>query len=894
MRARLTLLTGQTTSLGLFCALLLVPSSSLFLVKYGATRLPYVYIAVGAAGVLASWGMSRAQRRWTLLQIGLTVLASLLVVVAAGWVLLVAAEATWVTFPLLVLFPLSIPIGLFLVGAQAGRLLDLQQMKAKFSRVVGGFTIGLAVGGLLAAWLVHVTGDIRQLLLLDLVPLAAFAVLLAQTGRRYPAQLHAVPAPIAVTPAASQTLGRGRVTRLVLLVLGYSMASAAATQLLYFIVWDQAAARYPDATHLAAFLGAFGAIMNTISIAFVVLLAGRLLRRFGVRLGLVANPVAVLAVTTVSIVTGAVAGSATTVFFVLVCSAQVADIALTDGTTRTSINATYQALAPAERLAAQTSVEAAGEPAAIAAVGGLVLIFGALGLGIIWLAVAAAVLGVLWLAIAALCHREYGRRLRASLARRDWDPTALLVTDAASRAAVERLLSSADPRDVQLGVDVLTSADPALLGRHIGRLLAHPDAEHRRIGVQAAVAAADPATAPATVPELVQIMRDEAQPADLRVSAAHAIAALGSDLSVLAVVLDDANPELRLTAAMLLTRHDGPLADRGRAVCNAALESTDAVVVAAALSAVTQGPDASYVAGLMTLAARRAGSRSAIGAAVAAHVGLPGCDAAALQRLALTEEQTATRAIQDLGLRRDGASLGVLTELLSGPDRRLARAAGHAIAARGHALEPDLAERLVASESRRAARAAAAGEAITSTSTSTGTGTGTGRAEHLRRALDDEIRACARQARCLVGAAFGNQWLARAVAQLASSADGDRALAVETLELELGRRTAAQLLELVDPDVDDDGRRALLAAAAPSGERAAGPWLNELLDDPHTYWQDDWLRACALYAASELAPESAAAAALTWQDAADPVLAETARWLRGELGTIIQANSHGE
>ena len=890
MRARLTLLTGQTTSLGLFCALLLVPSSSLFLVKYGATRLPYVYIAVGAAGVLASWGMSRAQRRWTLLQIGLTVLASLLVVVAAGWVLLVAAEATWVTFPLLVLFPLSIPIGLFLVGAQAGRLLDLQQMKAKFSRVVGGFTIGLAVGGLLAAWLVHVTGDIRQLLLLDLVPLAAFAVLLARTGRRYPAQLHAVPAPIAVTPAASQTLGRGRVTRLVLLVLGYSVASAAATQLLYFIVWDQAAARYPDATHLAAFLGAFGAIMNTISIAFVVLLAGRLLRRFGVRLGLVANPVAVLAVTTVSIVTGAVAGSATTVFFVLVCSAQVADIALTDGTTRTSINATYQALAPAERLAAQTSVEAAGEPAAIAAVGGLVLIFGALGLGIIWLAVAAAVLGVVWLAIAALCHREYGRRLRDSLARRDWDPTALLVTDAASRAAVERLLSSADPRDVQLGVDVLTAADPALLGRHIGRLLAHPDAEHRRIGVQAAVAAADPATAPATVPELVQIMRDEAQPADLRVSAAHAIAALGSDLSALAVVLDDANPELRLTAAMLLTRRDGPLADRGRAVCHAALESTDAVVVAAALSAVTQGPDASYVAGLMTLAARRAGSRSAIGAAVAAHVGLPGCDAAALQRLAVTEEQTATRGVQDLGLRRDGASLGVLTELLSGPDRRLARAAGHAIAARGHALEPDLAERLVASESSRAARAAAAAEAVTGT----GTGTGTGRAEHLRRALDDEIRACARQARCLVGAAFGNQWLARAVAQLASSANGDRALAVETLELELGRRTAAQLLQLVDPDVDDDGRRALLAAAAPSGDRTAGPWLNELLDDPHTYWQDDWLRACALYAASELAPESAAAAALTWQDAADPVLAETARWLRGELGTIIQANRHGE
>ena len=60
--------------------------------------------------------------------------------------------------------------------------------------------------------------------------------------------------------------------------------------------------------------------------------------------------------------------------------------------------------------------------------------------------------------------------------------------------------------------------------------------------------------------------------------------------------------------------------------------------------------------------------------------------------------------------------------------------------------------------------------------------------------------------------------------------------------------------------------------------------MNELLEDPNAYWQDDWLRACALYTASELAPESAAAAALTWQDAADPVLAETARWLCGEPG----------
>ena len=127
-------------------------------------------------------------------------------------------------------------------------------------------------------------------------------------------------------------------------------------------------------------------------------------------------------------------------------------------------------------------------------------------------------------------------------------------------------------------------------------------------------------------------------------------------------------------------------------------------------------------------------------------------------------------------------------------------------------------------------------------------------------------------------------------AQLASSADGDRALAVETLELELGPRTGCGCSNWSIRTWTMTGP-ALLAAAASSGDRAAGPWSNESPDDPHPYWQDHWLRACALYAASELAPESAAAAALTCQDAADPALSETARWLRGELACLIAASS---
>ena len=404
MRSRLVLLTAQTITLGLMMAFLVVPASALFLHRYGAGGLPYAYLAVAASGVGISAAIRRAQARSSVVMVALSVLSAYLVLVAGAWLILTTSDGFWVTFPLLVLFPLSIPLGFLIVGAQAGRLLDVREMKARLPRVVAGFSVGFGIGSLASAWLAPALGDARQLLALDLAPLLAFAALLAETGRRYLAQLRAVPAAIAVALMAGAPRGRRRVTRLCCWSSGTRSRRPQRPNCCTSWCGKRAAVRYPDAAELAAFLGGFGAVVNIVSFAFVVLLAGQLLRRFGVGLGLAANPVAVLAVVATGLVTSAVAGPASTAFF---GDCQVADIALTDGTTRTSIVATYQALVPAERLAAQTSVEAAGEPAAIAAVGGLVLIFGALGLGIVWYSVAAAVLGVLWWAVAGLCYSEY-------------------------------------------------------------------------------------------------------------------------------------------------------------------------------------------------------------------------------------------------------------------------------------------------------------------------------------------------------------------------------------------------------------------------------------------------------------------------------------------------------
>ena len=449
--------------------------------------LPYAYIAVAAAGVAVSTAMTRAQARVSLAQLATGVLAGYVVLAAAGWVVLATTGGRWVTFPLLVMFPLTIPIGFMLVGSQAGRLLDVRQMKAHFPRIAAGFSVGFAVGGLSAAVLVPPLGGPRNLLVLDVVVAVAMLALVLETARRHPVELKATP-----VPAAAQTSLRPSATglrallghRLVVLIFAYQILSAAVTQLLDYIVWERAAARYPDPSDLAQFQGVFGAVINVTSVLFVVGLAGWLLTRFGIGLGLVANPVGVLVVLSVTVVLGYAAGPLATVFFLLVCSQQVTDLSLTDGTTRASINATYQALHPDLRLRAQTLIEGAGVPLALGLVGLLLIAHTALGLDVRAVAATTLLLTVAWAWAAVRAYREYGADLRAVVSGRSWESLALRIDDDAGRAAVENLLASPDPQDVHAALDALVDTDSPDIDRHLVALLGHPDAERRRLGVE--------------------------------------------------------------------------------------------------------------------------------------------------------------------------------------------------------------------------------------------------------------------------------------------------------------------------------------------------------------------------------------------------------------------------
>ena len=181
----IALLTAQAVMFGVALALLLVTGNTLFLDAYGAKWLPATFVAIAVFGTAASALVARAARRTRLVRVATVTLLAVAVVYAASWVILTAG-GVWVSAVLLVILAVALQLGFVFIGGQAGRLLDVRQMKARFARVVAGFSVGFLLGGLVALPLLALLGSTKDLLLGATVAQLTFLGLLLATERRFP------------------------------------------------------------------------------------------------------------------------------------------------------------------------------------------------------------------------------------------------------------------------------------------------------------------------------------------------------------------------------------------------------------------------------------------------------------------------------------------------------------------------------------------------------------------------------------------------------------------------------------------------------------------------------------------------------------------------------------
>lgn len=872
MRSRLALLGGQTLALGLMMAFLVVPASALFLNTYGAQRLPWAYIIVAVAGILTSALVSRLSRTTSLGRLGAVLVTAYILLVLAGWAAVYLGDAMEATFVLVVLFPLSIPVGFVIVGSQAVRLYDVRELKAQFPRAVAGFPAGFALGGLAAGVLAGLFGDVAHLLLVGVVCAVGLLGLILATARQFPAELLTRPEPPPRTPQPEDSADApSRWTSLrdplVVGVLAYQLLSGSVTQLLDYMVWDRAAAAFPDPQSLARFQGFYGAALNIVSIAFVFLVASWLLRRYGVRVGLAANPGLVVLAAVALVAIGHGPGIVGVGFLAAACVAQVADITTTDGLTRTSVAATYQALPPDRRLRTQAIAEGAGTPIAIGLTGVLLLLAQVLDLSV--LAVAWLVLGmsVLWLALASATYRSYAKRLADVLRHRAWDPRALRVDGPVTEAAVRRLLESHDPAERVTGLEALADSGSTALDTELARALHDEDDRVRLLAV------------------------DLVGPDDLRRRPAVRDA--------LVDLLDRTQAGVRAAAA-LAGRHDD-VAPRGAEIWADAVTGADATLAESAVAGAVRSPHPGHLPTLLEVAGRPDPPLSIV-EALAAHAG--GLDETLSSLWAVPAEPSGA----------DGRRRAVVVRAVASAGRSSARTTLLARLDDPHLARSDL--RLIvdglrpASWTRRpgtvpaasvagriegeAARVLAALRGLQRLETSAATPPERGAQQVelalgpaiARAAFQDELREAQRHVEILFGAAAAPRGTAWFLQALGGADSALRATAIELAEATFGRRRGPLVIAVLDPTLDDEERiEALEGLGVRRAAERTDPatWLADVALDVAGTWDSPWLQACVLRALPDISPDTArrVAGEIVDRPGLDPVLADTAAWARG-------------
>lgn len=796
-RGTLLLLTAQALFFGFAGIFLVVPANGIFLGAYGARWLPLTYIGIAVVGSAASVAMARSLRRWTLSGVAVVVLAALGLVILATWLVMTAADVAWPSVLQLVLFPILLQLSFVIIGGQAGRLLDLQQIKAYFPRIVSGFVVGLMIGGFLSAPLVQLLGSPEHIVVLSVISVAVFVVLVRVTAGRRQAQLTTVDVPADDQPRPP--LRALLTTRLVILVFAYQFLSAMGSWVLDFFAFDRAVARYPDPADLTRFIGLWTGVMNLVNLLFLGLLAGWLLKRFGLRLGLTANPIVVTVLAAVMVVTALGPGAASFALFALAASTRVVDIALTDGMTRGSINAVYQVVPVEERTAVQAGVEGVGVPVAIGATGALLLVLNLLDLGPVAVTLFALVLCGMWSTAAIVVYRDYRRALAGRLRRRGLDLTDAVPQTDDERSAVRRLVLTDDLHDIRLGLDLSVTAH--LSAADLNEVAQHADPDVRLMALCQLAKRGDTEAAGLAAGEAHRLAPSDV--VDDRRAAALALVELnlGDRAELLVPLLHDADATVRAAALAAVRPSDADLLDE-------VIEQLgDPRTVEHAQDALARIGPAAIVSAAAHLAS------------VGSHSPVPMRFLRVLHT-ATSLSPEARAALMDLSLHPD---LDVSTTALS------------TLARLDRPVEASILRELRA-DAELAAGALAASETL-------GNGDGL-----VRRALDDVLASVREHAFALIAVCAGAEQVTGARRALESPDGAHQALGIELLQVSLSRQETAVAEPLVRFDLGRAERLRRLSTTVTVPPRARAEWLEDLVRDPAGRWRSPWLAAVALSA----------------------------------------------
>ena len=410
----------QAILIGLPRLFTMMVASALFLEKYSADKLPYVFIASALLVALIGLIHLNLDRYISFIKLQNSTLLFLAVASASFITLLwILPDAGWPLFLLWVWFDIEWILTNIVFWGTANRLFTARQGKRLFGLVGAGEIFTMVIGGLLAPWLVDLVGT-RNLLFFSLAGfvLAFFNLNYLHHNFRLKfaePQTHDVTGGQSVATHTISLRDLFQIRYIILIFLFYAFLRHIIDYFLNNLFFAQVNSHYPNAAQVAGFMGQFLAILGFLSLFFRLFVSSYWLTRLGLFISLITVPLMVT-VGSMVVVGAAQWFNETILLFWLVVGIKALKDILAGSVTFPAYYMLYQPLSYEQRGRVQTTAETiVGPVLGIIAGAFILLLLEYFQISPIQLAPWLAVIAVLWLVTGILANHEYRRTLTTIL-----------------------------------------------------------------------------------------------------------------------------------------------------------------------------------------------------------------------------------------------------------------------------------------------------------------------------------------------------------------------------------------------------------------------------------------------------------------------------------------------
>lgn len=405
---------------------------TLFLIRYGAAWICYMYVATALTVTGAALTLRRLARVYPLHRL-ITGFVLTLSLVALGLRVALLRGPAWLAVPVYLWADVVATLVVVQFWIFTGSAFNAREAKRLFAFIGTGGTLSGAIFGLLIRNYVRQVGA-ENLLIVVAVLLGGFTILLSLAVRAG-----------VTTPAPSGQQGRGAkrgprpYATQVRMIGAMAVVATVALTLIDYQFKADARAHYPTGAELASFFGVFYACNSVASLILQAFLVSRILKKGGLLISLLILPGCLLI--------GSAAILSTSAFQAIVAT-KFAHVLLFFTIDNTAFQLLYLSIPPQGRGQARTFVDGMCRPVALGGAG-LLLISVVPFISIPLVSAVALPLIAAWIALVAVNFRRYLAALMESLRRGRFDASGEAhMSDEASLEALKRLLATGTDDEV--------------------------------------------------------------------------------------------------------------------------------------------------------------------------------------------------------------------------------------------------------------------------------------------------------------------------------------------------------------------------------------------------------------------------------------------------------------